>query len=693
MADGKLSAAHLREELRKVRSHAEHLLDQIAAQKHLEQVLRAEAGQLQDLLGRRGRLGRDDYREIFDAVDAALFVHDARTARILEVNRKAEEMFGVPREALCRMTVGQISADEPPYTQERAKAFIRRAAAGEPVVCEWRARRRDGECFWVEVDLRAVTIAGSACVLAMVHDISRRKESQAALARQRSLLSSLMDHMPDHIYFKDRRSRFLQINRAMAADFGLNDPAEAVGKTDFDFFEETHAREALADEQRVMETGEPIVGKEERVAAEGGREEWVSTTKVPLRDAGGAVIGTFGISRSITERRQLEEQMRQAQKMEAVGRLAGGVAHDFSNELTVIGGYCDLLLGGLGKDDPSREALGEIRKAVHRSVTLTGQLLAFSRRQILRPQAVDVSALVTEMAAVLSRMVGEDVSLTFVMAERLPAVQADPGQLQQAVVNLVANARDAIRRGGQITIETSRAKVGRHPPVEQMPPGCYVRLVVRDTGCGMDEATMQGVFEPFFTTKAPGRGTGLGLAIVYGFVRQSGGYVCIDSTVGVGTCLTIYLPCAAGRPEKRERAASAAAQAYPTGSETVLVVEDDGPVRELVVRVLRRCGYTVLATAGSEEALAAAADTGRQVDLLVTDVIMPGLAGPDLARQLRRQRPGLRTLFISGYTGQRPLVDDVAAGGASLLAKPFTPAMLANEVRRTLDEEAPGGDG
>ena len=513
---------------------------------------------------------------------------------------------------------------------------------------------------------------------------------EQALASDSFVLGVLMEHTPDHIYFKDRDSRFVRISRTLARYFGLDEPAEAVGKTDFDFFGPEHARRAFDDEQEIIRTGRPIVGKEEKETWPDGHETWVTTTKVPLRDRDGRIIGTFGISRDITEQKVLGQQLVQSQKMEAVGRLAGGVAHDFNNALTVIKGYCDLVLDSSDGAHSKQHAFQQIRWAADHAASLTAQLLAFSRKRVLNPRVINLNGVLAEMRNPVSRMIGEDIELVVPSDPDPGSVRADPNQVQQGVINLAVNARDAMPSGGRLTIETANvdldeAFVRSHPGAGAGP---YVMLSVGDTGEGMSPEVREHVFEPFFTTKGDGRGTGLGLSMVYGFVKQSGGIICVESEPGRGTTFRIYLPRVAEKPESRKHP-PAPVRLQPSGRQTVLLVEDERVVRQFVARALRACGYTVIEAVDGSEALRLAAGHGGRIDLLVTDVVMPGIDGVDLARRLRHDRADLKVLYISGYAERAMEEHGLPPTDVSLLKKPFSPAELARAVRWTIDAPEP----
>jgi nitrogen-specific signal transduction histidine kinase len=386
----------------------------------------------------------------------------------------------------------------------------------------------------------------------------------------------------------------------------------------------------------------------------------------------------------MTERKQLETQLRQAQKMEAVGRLAGGVAHDFNNVLTAIFGYVDLLREEIPADSPAQHDLAEVRKASERAASLTKQLLAFSRQQVLEPMVLEPNALVEDFEKMLHRLIGEDVELRLSLARDAGNVLADPGQLQQVLMNLVVNARDAMPTGGKLILETANTELSE-PYAElhqQVVPGRYVMLAVSDTGMGMTPETKARIFEPFFTTKEKGKGTGLGLSTVYGIVKQSGGYVWVYSELGRGTTFKIYLPRVDAAPDTMLPARE---PATVTGTETILLAEDDDVLRPLARGLLEKLGYTVLDAADGAAALEAARRYGEPIHLLLTDVVMPGVSGRELARELEKSRPETRVLYVSGYTDDAIVHHGMLEPGLSFLQKPFTPASLARKVREVLD--------
>ncbi len=419
--------------------------------------------------------------------------------------------------------------------------------------------------------------------------------------------------------------------------------------------------------------------------ARDGRAFWAEVDVSPIVDDAGRHSHWISIYRDITDRRLLEEQLFQAQKMDAVGRLAGGVAHDFNNVLTAIGGFSELLLTELDPGTGAYEEVQQIKAASDRASALTRQLLAFSRKQIMRPRHIDVNALIREMERLMRRIISANVNIRSVFQEPLPSVYADPMQFEQVLLNLVVNASEAMPDGGTLTIESGTALltesyVARHHDVGAGP---YVCLVVSDTGAGMDRATRERIFEPFFTTKSGG--TGLGLSTVYGIVRQTGGHIWVYSEVGVGTTFKVYLPVSSEAPDEPSSRPSTEVLG---GRETILVVEDESAVREVVRAMLERRGYTVLVAADGDQAMQLAKDYAAPIDLLLTDVVLPRSNGRRVAELLGMERPGLRVLYMSGYTEDAIAPHGALDRGVALVEKPFTDLTLARRIRERLDSPA-----
>jgi PAS domain S-box-containing protein len=521
-------------------------------------------------------------------------------------------------------------------------------------------------------------------------EIEERKQLEAELSREQDLWRTLLDNSPDHIYFKDAQSRFIKSSKSMTRLFGVESPDELLGQTDFDFFSDEHARPAFEDEQEIIRNGRPMIDKEEREVWKDGHVTWASSTKMPLRAAAGKIIGIMGISRDITERKRLEDHLIQSQKLETVGKLAGGIAHEFNSILTAIIGHAELLREDLPAGSPLAQNATAISQSADRAAILTRQLLAYGRKQFLRPEALNLNQVITGMSGVLNHLMGGDtVAVSIVPAAGLKPVKADAGQIEQVIMNLAMNARDAMPGGGKLTLETANVTfgpddLGRHP---ELKPGGYVMLAISDTGRGMSEGVKARAFEPFFTTKDVGQGTGLGLSTCYGIVKQSGGHINVYSEPGRGTTFKIYLPQLASLPPvPLERLES---PELPRGTETILLVEDDPALREMAATLLRRLGYTVLAAANGVEALSLKQqnDTGH-VDLLLTDVVMPHMSGRELADRVRALFPQTRILFTSAYTENAIADQGGLDKGVALLQKPFTPSALARKVREMLDDGA-----
>jgi PAS domain S-box-containing protein len=490
----------------------------------------------------------------------------------------------------------------------------------------------------------------------------------------------LMEQANDAIFVLSPDGQVLEANRRAAELLGRAGPA-VVGGRFADFVAAADLEQVGGQLQKLLAGGSARVGDVHLVRGD-GRQVSVELSAA-LVEAGGE-RAVLAIGRDLTERNRLELQARQAQKMEAVGRLAGGVAHDFNNLLTIISGYSDLLQDQVRGDDAVRGLLAEITKASERAASLTRQLLAFSRPRVQAPKVLDLNAVVSGIGTLVGRLIGADVHLETRLAAETRPVRADPGQLEQVLMNLAVNARDAMPQGGTLTVETGNAEldgadVRAHPGLR---PGPHAVLTVSDTGCGMDEATLAHIFEPFFTTKGD-KGSGLGLATAYGIVSRGGGHIEVASEPGRGTTFRIYLPQAEGRAAPGP--ATAPAGEMPRGRETVLLAEDEEAVRALARHILRDCGYTVLEAADGEEALRVAAAHAGPIDLLATDVVMPRLGGPELAERLLPKRPGTRLLYLSGYANDPLLSQGVTGGPAGFLQKPFMPRDLAQKVRELLD--------
>jgi PAS domain S-box-containing protein len=624
------------------------------------------------------RASESRFRVFVDHATDAFFLHDRR-GLILDVNRQACESLGYTRDELVGMSPSDIDLDT-----DYQNRIGSRLESEEVLAFDSRHRRKDGSTFPVEVRLRRFRMDGKRFAVALVRDITQRKEAERALVESYSLLNAVVEGTPAAVFVKDLAGRYLMINSIGARGFGLTID-EITGKHDYDLFPPGIADEIIEHDRRVLQSGEPQTMEE--TATMRGVSRVFLTSRGVYRDAQGQVIGLVGFSRDITELKRLEQQLRQAQKMEAVGQLAGGIAHDFNNLLTAIIGFGEMAFNGLEPGDPNRELLSEIRRAGQRAANLTRQLLAFSRKQVLRPEVVSLNTLLVDVIKLLQRLISEDIEVALSADGTLGLTRIDTSQFEQAVINLAVNARDAMPHGGRLAIETRNVEIDDVDASvrQEVEPGSYVMVSVSDTGHGMDDETRARIFEPFFTTKPVGEGTGLGLAMVYGFVKQSGGHVEADSVPGVGTTFKIFLP----RVFDAEATPSAVEELapIPKGHETVLLVEDEAVVRNLSRRVLQSAGYTVLVARHGPEAILLASQHEGAIHLLATDLVMPRMSGLEVASQLSQTRPDMRILLMSGYPNEAVIRHGVPPG-ASLLQKPFNAVALARAVRQVLDADS-----
>jgi two-component system cell cycle sensor histidine kinase/response regulator CckA len=729
------------------------------------------------------------YRMLFNGINDAAFVHevtaDGQSSRITEVNDITCEWLGSCREELLQADPLQfVSPQAAPAAREMlARLKEEKHAVGEAVFTS-----RTGRQIPVEISHHLFDLDGRPTILSTARDITGRKQLEESLEKEKALLLTLIDNVPDYISIKDAESRVLITNTANARVMGLETAQDAVGKTDEDVYPPAEAAQYLADEKLIIRTGAAVFNKEEESTDRKGHARWTLTTKVPLRDPGGKIVGVVCTGRDITERKQADQRIQdlarfpdenpnpvlrvsqegsilyvnssgrsllpswsgtqtgripeeflpqlrqawesgerkiievregrstfsvtitpipsrgyinlygrdvteerslaqkflQAQKMEAVGRLAGGIAHDFNNLLTVIGGYCDLLQEQLSAGTPVSAQVGEISRAAKQAATLTRQLLAFSRKQFLMPQVINPNDLLAAMENILVRLVGEDIEVKTYLHPEAGNITADPGQIEQVLMNLVVNSRDAMPHGGKLTIETSNRVLDNDyaPEHPGALPGEYVRIAVSDTGVGMDRDVLSHIFEPFFTTKERGKGTGLGLSTVYGIIKQSEGYITCYSEPGKGTTFTISLP--RTREDRAQTISRVKEPPAVRGTETILLVEDEETVRHFMQTVLENNGYTVVAVAGGREAQAVVESLKCSVGLVVTDVVMPQMNGKELVLKLQHACPEVKALFISGYTGNVIEHHGMLDPGIDFMQKPFTSPEFLAKIREIL---------
>jgi len=758
------------------------------------------------------------YREVFDSTSDAIFIHDAATGEVLDVNRTTLDMYGCTREQILGQNAAAFCDGKSPYSPDDAKEWIRRAVEEGPQTFEWLARRPNDERFWVEVSLRRCEIGGKTCILATIHDINERRRMEEIWRASEQRFRLLMEHAQDGIAMCERteytthdgtkrfsrrlvfcNDRFVQMagrsrdellrcpdltqftrttikpgeqtQLRERRDAGLpysgvsswirpdgkenyfewtSVPLRIGGKfytleIDRDITQRRRSEEELLLKSSALEASAngimiadragrilwanpavsrmtgydvaEVIGRNPRLLKSGQqprrfyqelwdtilnghiwRGELVNRRKdgslytedltiTPVYGGSGQITHFIGVKQDITDRRRMEEQFRQTNKLEAIGRLASGVAHDFNNILTAIMGYNEIILRQLPQYDPLRREAVEIEKASYRAAHLTRQLLAFSRKQVLQPVVINLNQLVTDLSHMLHRVLGDDIVLRTALTDPLGLVQADPSQIEQVVLNLAVNARDAMQHGGTLTIATSHAMLDEEyaSTHHDTKPGDYVLLSVTDTGPGLTPEAQAHLFEPFFTTKQDGHATGLGLATSYGIVKQTGGHIIVYSEPNRGACVKVYLPRLPGAAVPFQ--ARIGPVSLPRGAEIILVVEDEPALRSLATNALRELGYTVLPASNGVEAITLLAEhPSLKPHLVLTDVVMPQMGGRDLVAKLRQATPALKVLYTSGYTREVLTQEGVEEGNTGFLQKPYTSTTLARKIREILDQ-------
>jgi len=614
------------------------------------------------------------YRRLFEAAQDGVLLLDPATAEIFDVNPFLCDLLGASREQIVGKKIWEIGpfrdvpASKVNFRQLQQSEYIRYEDLPLETI--------DGREIAVEFVSNVYQVGDEDVIQCNIRDITERKRSSEENAR----LIRAIEQTSESIVMTDTEGAIVYVNPAFESvsgwtreeALGQNPRILKSGRQDDAFYRtlwETLARGAVWTGRLVNRRKDGTLYEE-------------SATISPVRDAAGQIINYVAVKRDVTAESALQERLHQAQKMESVGRLAAGVAHDFNNLLGVILGYGELVRDGLPADDPLREDVAHVLGAAERAAASTRQLLALGRKQPRRVRSLDLNAVVSESAKILSRLAGETIELEIRLQPALGSVRADVGQIEQVLLNLVLNARDALPEGGRITIETRNEELAADRG--QIPPGSYVLLTVTDTGPGMDAATRAQIFEPFFTTKETGKGTGLGLAVVHGIVQQSGGEIEVDSEVGVGTAFKVYLP----RFDEPVLAPGDRIAPGPLtgGAETVLLVDDEAALRELIRRVLESRGYSVLVARDGDEAVRLAKAHAGVIEILVTDVIMPGATGTQITEIIAADRPEMKVLYVSGYNEESIVRRGLLGSGRAFLSKPFKLTLLLRRVRELLDE-------
>ncbi len=637
--------------------------------------------------------------ELLETLPDAIVAVD-HDGTIVQINSQAQELFGYDRDEL----VGQKVELLVPESYRRQHHHHRETFAETPRTRRMGAdldlygRRRNGSEFPVEISLSPVSTENGTFVLSAIRDISDRKRIAEELRRAneelhrktaeqlgeyRSRLASIIDSSEDAILSKDLNGMITSWNRGAEHIYGYT-PEEVIGKS-ISLLTPSDRPDEISEILQKIGRGESLEHYESVRVTKDGRHLNVSISVSPLRGATGDIVGASAIVRDITTQKRTEGQLRQSQKMEAIGRLAGGVAHDFNNILGIINACNEFLRDRIDAAGEPSLYVDNIKKAIERGTSLTRQLLTFSRASVIQPRVLDVNERLKDISKLLRPLLGDDVEILVVPKSSLAVVEADPGQLDQIVVNLAVNARDAMPRGGKFILETSAVRFDETfaEQHQAMPAGRYVLLAVSDTGHGMDEATISRIFEPFFTTKEIGKGTGLGLATVYGIVKQSAGHILVYSEPGHGTTFKIYLPSAEHKIGPASKPESETVSPKHQGT-TILLVEDDDIMRSLTRQLLQEHGYTVFDANDGQSALEWVESHPEPIDLLLTDVVMRRVSGPELVERLSTSHPTLKVVYMSGYTGELIAEREMLKRGITLLEKPFSRTALLNTIHTTL---------
>ncbi len=626
------------------------------------------------------RTGQGHFRSLIENTSDIISILD-ENGTIRYLSPSTERVLGfTPAELIGRCCFDCFHPDDVARARQAFQQVLEQTGSCLPI--EQRFRHKDGSWRVLEtIANNRVSDPAIAGIIVTGHDVTDRKIAEEDLVASQDRYRELFENANDMVYTHDLAGSLTSLNKAGEVLTGYN-REEALGRSLLAMIAPEHralAREMLA---RKLGGEAKTTYEVDIVTKDGGRVPLELSTRLIFQM--GKPVAVQGIARDMTERRRFESRLLQSQKMEAIGRLAGGVAHDFNNMLTVITGYSQWMLDELAPSSALRESASEILLAANRAAALTNQLLAFSRNQVIQPVIVDLNSLVAELDPMLRRMIGEDIELITATSPGLGLVRADPGQVEQVIFNLAVNARDAMAGGGKLILETANVEVAEENLLEALDghPGPYVMLAVSDSGCGIDEHIKAKIFEPFFTTKDKSKGTGLGLSTVYGIVKHGGGHIRVESEAGAGASFRIYfprvadgiLPSVAPKPRIRRR-----------GTETVLLVEDEAAVRRIVSEMLLRLGYTILEAPDANSAQKFLMEYEKPIQLLLTDVVMPEVGGRDLARISKTMREDLKVLFMSGYADDTVAQQGVLEPGAAYLQKPFTPDVLASKIREVLD--------
>jgi two-component system cell cycle sensor histidine kinase/response regulator CckA len=620
----------------------------------------------------------DGYRAVFERNPTPMWVFDRDTYRFLAVNAAAVAEYGYPPETFLTLTIRDVYGESDHLRFDEALA----GDAQDLFTGLWLHRRHDGTTLHVEIRSNDLPFQGHAGRLIHATNVTARVQAEAARRESEQLLGAIVESSDDAILSKTLDGTILTWNAAAEDLYGYT-AAEAIGAS-VDLIVPPLRRPELAASLEAVRGGARIAPYETTRLCKDGREICVSVAISPVVNQAGVVVGIASVARDISRRKAMEDQLRQTQKMEAMGSLAGGIAHDFNNLLTVIACNVELAIEQLEPASQVRADIEEVRMAAYSATLLTRQLLTFSRKGIVQAAVVDLNDTVTRLDKILRRTLGEDIEFLVRQRPGLWSVRADQGHLEQVLMNLVINARDAMPEGGTLTVLTDNVQVGASIVAthRDATAGAFVTLAVTDTGGGMTPEIRAQVFNPFFTTKGPSKGTGLGLSTVFGIVREAGGFIDVSSEPGAGSTFTVYLPQVTGDVPP---VTPTAGRPVGPGTETILLVEDDNTIRALGARGLRRHGYAVVLARHAADAMNVAARHAGKIDLLLTDIVMPGANGRALAEELSKSITGLRVLYTSGYTDSVAILHAIRTSSADFIQKPYTSDSLARKVREVLD--------
>jgi PAS domain S-box-containing protein len=641
----------------------------------------------------KARENEEKYRILVNNIPAVVFT-GYMDGTVNFIDDKVEKLTGYPQEEFHARQIKWTDLIDPRDLPEAKREFLEAMQTDKSYLREYKIRPKTGQPVWIQERSRIICNPEGEVdyISGVFFDITDHRLMEEKLRESEKRFRAFMDHTPTAAFMKDRQGHYLYVN-GVCERFADKKTEDWMGLTDYDLWPEDIARQHRESDQEILDRNFPLASLMTIPSLQGNLTYW-SVYKFPIIPNAQDQVLIGGVAVDITEQKQAEEtkakleaQLAAAQKLESIGRLAGGIAHDFNNLLSAIMGFGELLQMDLAPDDPKRSYAEEISKAAQRGANLTKQLLAFSRKQILQPRVLNLNTVVLDMENMLQRLIGEHIDLEVALDSQLGYLQADPTQIEQVILNLAVNARDAMPRGGKLTIETANIDLDEVYAKQHLSvaPGSYILLAVSDTGHGMDGETLTHIFEPFYTSKEKGEGTGMGLATVYGIVKQSGGDIWVYSEVGKGATFKIYLPRVDALPEADERRVLPSKKLR--GQETILVVEDEELVRTMIAEALRRYGYQVLEARKGAEALVLHQEHQHPIDLLMTDVVMPEMSGQSLAERLVQANPHLKVLFTSGYSDNAIVRHGILLEGLHFIQKPFTIVALLQKIREVLDSK------